>query len=85
MAMDDSAGRRPALSESSDDLVRAEASAGRKTHGPDGRFGPTDAARITPSLGIDCSAPDASDDIGLTNVLVLPIDRTIVVHLATAT
>jgi hypothetical protein len=45
----------------------------------------TDAARITPSLGIDCSAPDASDDIGLTNVLVLPIDRTIVVHLATAT
>jgi cytochrome c oxidase subunit 2 len=32
-------------------------------------------------VGIDRSSPDAADDIGLTNVLVLPVNRTIVIHL----
>jgi cytochrome c oxidase subunit 2 len=51
--------------------------------GPDGQFGRTDATLITPSnpVGIDRSSPHAEDDIGLTNVLVLPIDRTVVVQL----
>jgi cytochrome c oxidase subunit 2 len=51
--------------------------------GPDGRFGRTEAALIGPSnpVGIDRASEDASDDIGLTNVLVLPINRTVVVQL----
>ena len=46
-------------------------------------FGRTDPAFITPSnpLGIDRTTAHASDDIGLTNVLVLPIDLTVVVQL----
>lgn len=51
--------------------------------GPDGRFGRTDAALIGPAnpVGIDRASPGSADDIGLTNVLVLPINRTIVVEL----
>jgi cytochrome c oxidase subunit 2 len=51
--------------------------------GPDGRFGRTDAALITPAnpVGIDRTSPNAADDIGLTNTLVLPVNRTVVVQL----
>jgi cytochrome c oxidase subunit 2 len=51
--------------------------------GPDNQFGRTDPALITPSnpLGIDRTTAHASDNICLTNVLVLPIDRTVVVQL----
>jgi cytochrome c oxidase subunit 2 len=51
--------------------------------GPDGRFGRTGAAFISASnpVGIDRDDPAATDDIGLTNVLVLPVNRTIVVQL----
>lgn len=51
--------------------------------GPDGRFGPTDAAFISASnpVGIDRDDPSAADDIGLTNVLVLPLGRPVVVQL----
>ena len=46
-------------------------------------FGPTGAAFINPSnpVGIDRGHPDARDDIGIVNVLTLPVDRVIVVHL----
>lgn len=52
--------------------------------GPDGRFGRVDAALISPAnpVGIDRAAPEAADDVGLTNVLVLPNGRTVVVHLS---
>jgi cytochrome c oxidase subunit II len=51
--------------------------------GPDGHFGRSDAALISPAnpVGIDRASPFAQDDIGLTNVLVLPINRPIVVQL----
>lgn len=51
--------------------------------GPDGRFGRTDAAFITASnpVGIDRADPAAADDIGLLNILTLPLDRTVVIHL----
>jgi len=51
--------------------------------GPDGRFGRSDAAFISASnpVGIDRTDPAAADDIGLTNVLVLPVTRTVVVQL----
>jgi len=51
--------------------------------GPDGRFGVADTAHISASnpVGIDRESPYAADDIGLTNVLVLPVHRTIVVQL----
>jgi len=51
--------------------------------GPDGRFGRTDAAFISASnpVGIDRDDPAAADDIGLLNVLVLPLGRTVVVQL----
>ncbi len=51
--------------------------------GPDGRFGPTGAAFISASnpVGIDRADPDAADDIGLQNVLVLPLGRTIVAEI----
>lgn len=51
--------------------------------GPDRQFGRSSAALITASnpLGIDRASPNAGDDIGLTNVLVVPINRTVVVHL----
>ena len=50
--------------------------------GPDGRFGRTVAGLIAPSnpVGIDRDDPAAADDIGLQNILMLPIDRPIVVQ-----
>ncbi len=52
--------------------------------GPDGVFGRTTAARISASnpVGIDRDDPAAKDDIGLLNILTLPVDRTVVIHLA---
>jgi cytochrome c oxidase subunit 2 len=51
--------------------------------GPDGRFGPTSASLIsaTNPLGIDRRAPAAHDDIGLINILTVPVGRPVVVHL----
>lgn len=51
--------------------------------GPDGAFGRTSAALISASnpVGIDRSDPAAADDIGLLNILTLPVDRTVVVEL----
>jgi cytochrome c oxidase subunit 2 len=51
--------------------------------GPDRRFGASAAALVTAAnpLGIDRTSPHGGDDIGLTNVLVLPLDRIIVVQL----
>src|SRR5690606_25588153 len=51
--------------------------------GPDGRFGPTSDALIsaTNPLGIDRTAPEARDDIGLTNILTVPVGRPVIVHL----
>lgn len=52
--------------------------------GPDGVFGKTDSTLISASnpVGIDRADPAAQDDIGLLNLLTLPVDRTIVVQLA---
>jgi cytochrome c oxidase subunit II len=52
--------------------------------GPDGRFGPTRVALISASnpIGIDRSAVDARDDIGLLNVLTTPVGRPLIVHLS---
>lgn len=52
--------------------------------GPDGAFGRTSVALIGASnpVGIDREDPAAHDDIGLLNILTLPVDRTIVVQLA---
>lgn len=52
--------------------------------GPDGVFGRTGATLInaTNPVGIDRSDPAAQDDIGLLNVLTLPVNRTVVVQLA---
>lgn len=51
--------------------------------GPDERFGATTATLISASnpLGIDRASPDAADDIGLVNQLVLPLGRPVIVHL----
>jgi cytochrome c oxidase subunit 2 len=51
--------------------------------GPDGAFGRTAATLISASnpVGIDRDDPAARDDIGLLNILTLPVDRTIVVQL----
>jgi cytochrome c oxidase subunit 2 len=51
--------------------------------GPDRVFGRTDATLISASnpAGIDRQDPAAKDDIGLLNILTLPIDRTVVVQL----
>ena len=50
--------------------------------GPDGRFGRTETMLIGPSnpVGIDRADPAAADDVGLQNILMLPIDRPIVVQ-----
>ena len=50
--------------------------------GPDGRFGRTDAMLISAAnpVGIDRDDPAAADDIGLLNILMLPINRPIVVQ-----
>ena len=52
--------------------------------GPDGVFGRTDNTLISASnpTGIDRDDPAAKDDIGLLNILTLPVDRTIVIQLA---
>ncbi|HEX4915170.1 MAG TPA: hypothetical protein VFV51_14490 [Vicinamibacterales bacterium] len=51
--------------------------------GPDGIFGRTQATLInaTNPVGIDRDDPTAKDDIGLLNVLTLPVYRTVIVHL----
>lgn len=51
--------------------------------GPDRVFGRTSPALINASnpIGIDREDPAAADDIGLLNILTLPIDRTIVLQL----
>jgi len=51
--------------------------------GPDGVFGRTDNTLISASnpVGIDREDAAATDDIGLLNILTLPVDRTIVVQL----
>jgi len=51
--------------------------------GPDGVFGRVSSGLIGPSnpVGIDREDPAAKDDIGLLNILTLPLDRTIVVQL----
>jgi cytochrome c oxidase subunit II len=51
--------------------------------GPDGHFGRADAASISASnpVGIDRASPHAADDIGLTNVLVMPVNRPVVILL----
>jgi cytochrome c oxidase subunit 2 len=51
--------------------------------GPDGRFGDTNSALIsaTNPLGIDRTSQDGADDIGLQNVLTVPVNRPIIVHL----
>jgi cytochrome c oxidase subunit 2 len=52
--------------------------------GPDRQFGPTSPALISASnpLGIDRRAEAARDDIGLTNVLTVPVDRPVIVLLS---
>lgn len=52
--------------------------------GPDGVFGRTATALISAAnpVGIDREDPAAKDDIGLLNVLTLPIYRTVVIQLA---
>ena len=51
--------------------------------GPDGVFGRTDSLLInaTNPVGIDRTDPAAQDDIGLLNVLTLPVYRTVIVQL----
>ena len=51
--------------------------------GPDGVFGRTDQALVSASnpAGIDRSDPSGRDDIGLLNVLTLPMHRTVTVQL----
>lgn len=51
--------------------------------GPDGVFGRTSQPLVSASnpLGIDRDDPAAKDDIGVLNILTLPIDRVAVIHL----
>jgi cytochrome c oxidase subunit 2 len=51
--------------------------------GPDGVFGRTGQPFISASnpIGIDRNDPTAADDLGLLNVLMLPVNRTIVIQL----
>ena len=51
--------------------------------GPDGAFGRTDNVLISASnpVGIDREDAAARDDIGLLNILTLPVNRTIVIQL----
>lgn len=51
--------------------------------GPDGVFGRTDNTLISASnpVGIDREDAAARDDIGLLNILTLPVDRTVVIQL----
>lgn len=52
--------------------------------GPDGVFGRTrqDLISAANPVGIDRADPAAKDDIGITNVLMLPVNRTAVIQLA---
>jgi cytochrome c oxidase subunit II len=52
--------------------------------GPDGRFGSTSIALISAAnpLGIDRASEGGADDIGLQNVLNVPVNRPVLVHLA---
>ena len=52
--------------------------------GPDRRFGATSTALISASnpLGIDRTLPDAQDDVGLSNVLTVPVGRPVIVQLS---
>jgi cytochrome c oxidase subunit II len=52
--------------------------------GPDGKFGRTSQALIGASnpLGIDRTDANAHDDIGLLNLLTLPLGRPVIVHLS---
>jgi len=52
--------------------------------GPDRRFGVTSAALISASnpVGIDRTSPDGTDDVGLLNVLMVPVGRPVVVQLS---
>jgi cytochrome c oxidase subunit II len=52
--------------------------------GPDRRFGPVRHALISAAnpLGIERSAPAASDDIGLSNILTVPVGRPVVIQLS---
>jgi cytochrome c oxidase subunit II len=52
--------------------------------GPDGRFGVRRAALISASnpVGIDRASDGAQDDIGLANILTVPVGRPIVVQLS---
>ena len=51
--------------------------------GPDGRFGTTSTALISAAnpLGIDRASDSGADDIGLQNVLNVPVNRPVIVHL----
>ncbi len=51
--------------------------------GPDGVFGRTDNTLISASnpVGIDRGDAAATDDVGLLNILTLPVDRTVVIRL----
>lgn len=51
--------------------------------GLDGVFGRTDPALVSAAnpIGIDRTDTSAADDVGMLNVLVLPVDRTVVVRL----
>jgi cytochrome c oxidase subunit 2 len=51
--------------------------------GPDNIFGRTRQDLISASnpVGIDRDDPAATDDVGLLNILTVPVDRTVVVHL----
>ena len=51
--------------------------------GPDGRFGPERAALINPAnpVGIDRTDAAAQDDIGVLNVLTVPLGRPVIVTL----
>jgi cytochrome c oxidase subunit 2 len=51
--------------------------------GPDGVFGRTDNTLISASnpVGIDREDAAAKDDVGLLNILTLPVDRTVVIQL----
>ena len=52
--------------------------------GPDGRFGATRDALIGAAnpVGIDRTSPEGRDDIGLSNILMVPVGRTVIVHLS---
>jgi cytochrome c oxidase subunit 2 len=52
--------------------------------GPDGRFGDTSIALITPTnpLGLDRSSPSGRDDIVELSVLHLPVNRPVVIQLS---